>query len=90
MYYLCVFQGMSELPDYNKISFQEQPPIPLEDIVPDAAPEALDLLKRFLVYPTKQRISAKEVKNYILAIPERCITIFIFGDMRQPNSHLSS
>ena len=32
-------QGVSELPDYNKISFSEMPAIPIEEIVPDASPE---------------------------------------------------
>ncbi|XP_043535269.1 cyclin-dependent kinase 20 [Chiloscyllium plagiosum] len=53
-------QEITELPDYNKITFKENPPIPLEHVVPDASPEAVDLLKRFLVYPSKQRISAAE------------------------------
>lgn len=53
-------QGMTELPDYNKIVFPEMPPIPLETIVPDVSPEAIDLVKRFLVYPSKERISASE------------------------------
>ena len=52
--------GMTQLPDYNKITFPEMDPIPLENIVPDASPLALDLLKCFLVYPSKQRIPAKE------------------------------
>ncbi|XP_071817376.1 cyclin-dependent kinase 20-like [Apostichopus japonicus] len=52
--------GMKDLPDYNKITFPENPAIPLEEIVPDASAQAVDLLKRFLVYPSKQRISAKE------------------------------
>lgn len=55
-----IWPGMSELPDYNKISFCENPPIPLEKIIPDGSPIALDLLKRFLVYPSKERIPAKE------------------------------
>ena len=50
-----------DLPDYHKISFPDKPPIPLEEIVPDASEEALALLKQFLVYPSKQRISAKKV-----------------------------
>ena len=54
---------MSELPDYNKISFPENPAIPFEEILPDAAPEALDLVKQFLVYPAKERISAVNVRN---------------------------
>ncbi|XP_078391240.1 cyclin-dependent kinase 20-like [Cetorhinus maximus] len=53
-------QEITELPDYNKITFKENPPIPLEQVVPDASPEAVDLLKRFLIYPSKQRISAAE------------------------------
>ena len=54
---------MHELPDYNKITFPENPPIPFEEVVPDASPEALDLLKKFLVYQSKKRISAKEVSD---------------------------
>ena len=52
---------MHDLPDYNKITFPEKEPVPFEEVVPDASPEALDLLKRFLVYQSKQRISAKDV-----------------------------
>ncbi|GCB82630.1 hypothetical protein scyTo_0021662, partial [Scyliorhinus torazame] len=56
----CGSLEITELPDYNKITFKENPPIPLEQVVPDASPEAVDLLKRFLIYPSKQRISAAE------------------------------
>jgi len=52
--------GMTELPDYNKITFPENPPIPFEEIMPDASPEAIDLVRQFLVYPSKKRISAKK------------------------------
>ncbi|KAL3853462.1 hypothetical protein ACJMK2_016998 [Sinanodonta woodiana] len=55
-----IWPGMSELPDYNKITFPENPPLPFEEVVPDASTEAVDLLKRFLVYPSKDRISAKD------------------------------
>ena len=30
---------MSDLPDYKKIEFPDMPPIPLEEVVPDASPE---------------------------------------------------
>ena len=30
---------MSELPDFKKIEFPDMPPIPLEDVIPDASPE---------------------------------------------------
>lgn len=49
-----------ELPDYNKITFKENPAIPLEEIVPDTSPQAIDLLYKFLVYPSKQRCSARQ------------------------------
>ncbi|KAK1897972.1 Cyclin-dependent kinase 20 [Dissostichus eleginoides] len=48
------------LPDYNKITFKENPAIPLEEIVPDTSPQAVDLLNKFLVYPSKQRCSARK------------------------------
>ncbi|KAG9336038.1 hypothetical protein JZ751_003297 [Albula glossodonta] len=51
---------ITELPDYNKITFKENPPIPLEEIVPDTSAQAVDLLKKFLVYPSKQRIRASQ------------------------------
>ena len=35
---------MTELPDFNKITFPEMPPIPLECIVPDASPDVSRLL----------------------------------------------
>lgn len=50
-----------ELPDYNKISFKENPAVPLDHMVPDACPQAVDLLQRFLVYPSKQRCPARQV-----------------------------
>lgn len=52
---------MVELPDYNKITFKENPAIPLEEIVPDTCPQAVDLLYRFLVYPSRRRCSATQV-----------------------------
>lgn len=54
-------QEIVELPDYNKITFKENPAMPLDDIVPDACPQAVDLLHKFLVYPSKQRCSARQV-----------------------------
>ena len=42
---LLSLQGMEELPDYNKITFPENPPIPFEEVVPDASPEVENPLK---------------------------------------------
>lgn len=60
---LLLLQEITELPDYNKISFKEQAPVPLEEVLPDASPQALDLLGRFLLYPPLQRIAASQVGN---------------------------
>ncbi|XP_049751527.1 cyclin-dependent kinase 20 isoform X3 [Elephas maximus indicus] len=58
-----VWPEITELPDYNKISFKEQAPVPLEEVLPDASPQALDLLGQFLLYPPRQRIAASQVWN---------------------------
>ncbi|XP_029574186.1 cyclin-dependent kinase 20 [Salmo trutta] len=55
-----IWPEITELPDYNKITFKENPAIPLEEIVPDTSPQAVDLLNKLLVYPSKQRISARQ------------------------------
>lgn len=60
-FFLLWSQEVTELPDYNKISFKEQAPVPLEEVLPDASPQALDLLGQFLLYPPQQRIAASQV-----------------------------
>ena len=52
--------GLKELPDFKKITFPENEAVPFEQLVPDASLSAIDLLKRFLVYSSKQRILAKQ------------------------------
>lgn len=58
---LLLLQEITELPDYNKISFKEQVPVPLEEVLLDASPQALVFLGRFLLYPPLQRIAASQV-----------------------------
>lgn len=41
--------------------------LPFEEVVPDASPDAVELLKQFLIYPPDQRISASKVSNSILS-----------------------
>ncbi|XP_035155006.1 cyclin-dependent kinase 20 isoform X2 [Callithrix jacchus] len=57
-----VWPELAKLPDYNKISFKEQAPVPLEEVLPDASPQALDLLSQFLLYPPLRRITASRVR----------------------------
>lgn len=54
-------QELTDLPDYNKISFKEQAAVPLREVLPDASPQALDLLGQFLLYPPRQRVPASQV-----------------------------
>ncbi|XP_074063036.1 cyclin-dependent kinase 20 isoform X5 [Macrotis lagotis] len=56
-----VWPEITELPDYNKISFKEQLPLPLDEVLPDASPQALKLLSSFLTYPPRHRIQADQV-----------------------------
>ncbi|XP_036874848.2 uncharacterized protein [Manis javanica] len=56
-------QEITELPDYNKISFKDQAPMPLGELLPDAPPQALDLLGHFLRYPPRQRIAASQARH---------------------------
>ncbi|XP_014789537.1 cyclin-dependent kinase 20 isoform X3 [Octopus bimaculoides] len=66
--------GMSELPDFKKITFPENPAIPIKEIVPDASAHASDLLGKFLVYPSKERIAAKKalLHPYFFSVPLPC------------------
>lgn len=65
-------QEITELPDYNKISFKEQAPVPLEEVLPDASPQALDLLGQFLLYPPRQRIAASQVGLKVIVSDTLC------------------
>ncbi|XP_006902624.1 PREDICTED: cyclin-dependent kinase 20-like isoform X2 [Elephantulus edwardii] len=66
-----VWPEITELPDYNKISFKEQAPVPLEEVLSDASPQALDLLGQFLLYPPCQRIKASQalLHGYFFTAP---------------------
>lgn len=49
------------LPDYHKISFPPMPGVRLEDVLPDAAPSAVNLLRRLLAYNPEHRPSAQQL-----------------------------
>nr|CAH8827370.1 unnamed protein product [Trichobilharzia regenti] len=55
-----VWPEIKELPDYNKISFNVCETIPFEDVLPNAPIEAIDLVRKFLVYPPHQRITVSD------------------------------
>ena len=56
-----IWPGHSELPDYNKISFSEMSPIPLNDMVTSNVPFAVDHLGKYLLYDSAKRIPAAMV-----------------------------
>lgn len=53
--------GVTELPDYNKITFPVTQGVGWDQIFPDCLPEAIDLTKKFLVYNAESRLKAKQV-----------------------------
>lgn len=58
--YNCI-KEIESLPDYHKISFPTTEAVPLNTVIPCASTDALELLEKFLVYPSKMRIQASEV-----------------------------
>ncbi|XP_069689197.1 cyclin-dependent kinase 20 [Periplaneta americana] len=66
--------GLTELPDYNKITFPETRGVGWDQIFPDCSPEAIDLTKKFLLYNSDKRIKAKQalVHPYFFTPPLPC------------------
>ncbi|XP_011550490.3 cyclin-dependent kinase 20 [Plutella xylostella] len=56
--------GHSSLPDYNKITFPESAPTPWSELLPGVEEEAEHLIRSFLLYDAKKRISAKEALRH--------------------------
>ncbi|XP_034940337.1 cyclin-dependent kinase 20-like isoform X2 [Chelonus insularis] len=65
---------LQSLPDYNKITFPYQKNVPWEQIIPDACPEALDIIRRTLLYNSSVRLTADEIlkHKYFFALPFPC------------------
>ncbi|VDN13298.1 unnamed protein product [Dibothriocephalus latus] len=55
--------GLRNLPDYNKISFTNCKPVAFEDVILEASPLAIDLLKKFLRYEPSERVTAEKVNS---------------------------
>ena len=54
--------GVSELPDFHKISFTETRKLSFKQILPDNVDDASrEMLERFLCYSPESRITAKQV-----------------------------
>lgn len=57
---VATWPALSTLPDYNKIQFDVMPAVPIEEVVVETSPSAIELLKRMLVYNSAERVSADE------------------------------
>lgn len=57
--------GVSQLPDFHKISFTETRQLSFRQILPDEVDDASRaMLERFLIYCPESRITAKQVKTF--------------------------
>ncbi|KAM3956557.1 cyclin-dependent kinase 20-like [Aphomia sociella] len=54
----------TELPDFHKITFPESTPTPWPDLLPGVEPDAIQLIKSFVLYDANKRISAKEALRH--------------------------
>ncbi|KAA0193230.1 CMGC/CDK protein kinase [Fasciolopsis buskii] len=79
---------IKDLPDYNKITFNACEPVPFEQVLSDAPPKAVDLVRQFLIYPPYERISATKalLHDYFTTEPLPTPT----PELPRPNSHRSS
>ena len=59
---------LSTLPDYNKITFPYHKGTLWEQVIPDAEPEAIDLVKNILLYNSSKRLTANEVYQYSCSV----------------------
>ncbi|XP_020281829.1 cyclin-dependent kinase 20-like isoform X2 [Pseudomyrmex gracilis] len=51
---------LTALPDYNKITFPYHKAATWENIIQDAQPEAIDLIRQILIYNSSKRLTAKQ------------------------------
>ncbi|EFJ17149.1 hypothetical protein SELMODRAFT_444958 [Selaginella moellendorffii] len=60
-----IWPGISSLPDYDKICFNDdRPPVTLARILPRASGEALRLIEKLLVYDPASRLSASQALSH--------------------------
>eukprot|EP00037_Helgoeca_nana_P014438 m.134748 g.134748 ORF g.134748 m.134748 type:complete len:335 (+) comp22546_c1_seq2:281-1285(+) len=54
----ATWPDVDSLPDYNKITFEEMPAVPLEDVVANTTASAIDLLQKMIVLNATKRMTA--------------------------------
>ncbi|XP_058789815.1 cyclin-dependent kinase 20-like [Phymastichus coffea] len=77
---------LSSLPDYNKITFPYHKGILWERIIPDAQPEAIELVKIILIYDSSKRLTAEQAlcHEYFHTKPYPCLKSEL---IKPPNDH---
>lgn len=58
------WKNIEQLPDYDKIQFSKNDPVPLVTIIPRACNEGLDLLEKLLTLDPSRRITATEALQH--------------------------
>lgn len=58
-----VFQEARSLPDWGKMAFVQYPPRNWTDVLPNASPDAIVLVKRLVTYESGDRMKADEVSD---------------------------
>ncbi|XP_039283423.1 cyclin-dependent kinase 20 isoform X2 [Nilaparvata lugens] len=59
-----IWPGLTNLPDYNKISFPPARPLPWSTLLPDSSPVLVDLAKHLLVYDADKRLTASQALEH--------------------------
>ncbi|KAJ6256288.1 hypothetical protein Dda_8785 [Drechslerella dactyloides] len=58
-----IFQEARDFPDFGKVLFNKFPAQPWEDLLPNASPVAVDLVRKMVTYSQEQRISAEQANR---------------------------
>lgn len=66
---------LTTLPDYNKITFPYHKATSWENIVQDAQPEAIDLIRQILIYNSSRRLTPKQVKHNCFFFRTYCLNV---------------
>lgn len=69
--------GHKDLPDYHKITFPESSPTPWSELLPGVEPDAVHLVKSFIMYDDNKRISAKEVGILIFKMKKKLLNVVV-------------
>ncbi|KAJ0173641.1 hypothetical protein K1T71_010790 [Dendrolimus kikuchii] len=79
-----IWPGHTELPDFHKITFPESEPTPWNELLSDVDPDAIHLVKSFIMYDANNRIPAKEALRHVWF--QNAPPPALLEDMPKPNN----